>query len=191
MDLEDLIVAWRKQEVYIGEHLRIGTLRHLLRVKSGNALGHIKSCLIKEVLVISLIIFAFDTLFFLVNIPLTPLRWSCLAIFNLIAGLYVISYQKVIRESRLEYKETLETNLQRIVQGLTRFQHVYRLNNIPVVLVCFLMFAGAQDLLILLPWMIVEFSILKWILLPKLTSRFEDYRADLEHSLKQLREIRD
>jgi len=189
MELEELIITWKQQDKYIDTQLRDVTLQHLLKDKSKDALRKIKTALTKELLLIILASIFFDVLFFLVSIRHTPFRWGCFVIFNLTAFLYIISYLKVIHESKLEYGDDLEANLQRIVQRLTRFRRIYYLLNIPIVFISLLMFAGSQGLLLLTPWMAVEFLILRWMFLPKMISRFEDYKTDLEYSLRQLREI--
>jgi hypothetical protein len=91
----------------------------------------------------------------------------------------------------IEYQGNLRDNLLRIVHSLVRFRSVYHLSNLPVVLVCALMFNGVQNFFVLLPFVIAECAVYRWLMIPKLTSRFEDYKADLEYSLRQLQEIED
>lgn len=189
MELEELIITWKQQDKYIETQLRDVTLQHLFKVKSKNALREIKTALTKELLLIILVSIFFNVLFFLVRIHHSPFRWGCFVIFNITAFLYIAFYLKTIRESKLEYGDDLEANLQRIVQRLTRFRKIYYLLNIPIIFISLLMFAGSQGLLMLAPWMAVEFLILRWMFLPKMISRFEDYKTDLEYSLRQLREI--
>lgn len=189
MELEELIITWKQQDKYIDTQLRDVTLQHLLKEKSKDALRKIKTSLTTELILIILVSIFFNVLFFLVSIHNTPFRWGCLVILNITAFSYITSYLKAIRETKLEYGDDLEANLQRIVQRLTRFRKIYYLLNVPIVFISLLMFAGSQGLLMLAPWMAVEFLILRWMFLPKMISRFEDYKADLEYSLRQLREI--
>jgi len=191
MDVEELIFAWKNQDAYIKIQMRDVTMQFLIKQKSNNVLKNIKRSLIRELLIIALSIVCFDALFFLAEIPFTALRWICFTIFNVTTFLHTGYYLITVRESNLNYGDDLQTNLKRIVHSFTQFRNHYKLVNVPIVFVCILMFAGSHDLFILIPWMILEFSFWRWILLPRFKSRFLDYKSDLEYTLKQLQESYD
>jgi hypothetical protein len=191
MNLEELINTWKNQDTHINIQLRDMTMQHFFKEKSTSVLKKIEKCLIRELLIIILAIVCFDALFFAIKMPISPLRWICFTIFNVIAFLHMIFYLKALAKTKLNFSDDLETNLQGIIEGLTQFRNQYKLAHMPIVFVCIVMFAVSQELLMLIPWMILEFLFWKWILLAKLRSRFLDYKFDLEYTLKQLQESRD
>lgn len=188
MNLEELIVTWKRQDVQIEKQLRNVTMQYLFRERSKNVLKEIENSLIRELLIIILAVVSFDVLFFMVDIPFTALRWVCFTIFNVTAILHIVFYQNGARKSKLHYDDDLETNLKKIIQGLTQFRGQCKLVNIPIGFICILMFAGSQNLFVLVPWMILEFLFWRWLLLPRMRSRFGDYKRDLEYTLRQLQE---
>ena len=190
MNLDELVDTWRKQDSYVSENLKIRTMHYLFKERSKHALSKISRSLVKELILIVFVLMIFDGLYFLVNLPFSTVRWICFVVFNLIALLYIIYYQKMIYQSRLEYSDSLEVNLQRITKSLTQFRRVYLLSNLPVIVICFVMFGGANNLLFLVPWMIFEALLLRWALQPRLGPRFEDYKADLEYTLRSVRDVK-
>lgn len=188
MSLDEIIISWKNQSAYKDVQIRKETLHFLFKEKSKNVLRSIHVYLKRELRLIILATVFFDALFFIVEMPFTPLRWMCFVIFNSITFVCILSYLKTLNKSKLKYSNDLETNLRTIIQGLTEFRNQYKLVNIPVVLVCILMFAASHDLLILFPWMILEVLLWRSVLLPKMRSRFQDYQTDLEYTLGQLHE---
>jgi len=188
MNLDDLIMTWKSQDQHIKMQLQNVTIQYLIKEKSKNVLKKIEQYLRWELLSIAFIAVCCVVLFFTVDIPLTPVRWVCFIIFCLTASLHITFYIKGTRKIKLSYGDDLETNLQRIIQGLTQFQHQRNLMNIPIIFVCIIMFAGSQNIIVLIPWMLLEFLLWRRMLFPKMRSRFADYKSDLEYTLRQLRE---
>lgn len=191
MNLQELIITWKKQDSHIEKQLRNVTMQYLFREKSKSVLKDIHNSLMWELSIIILATISFDVLFFLVDISFTPLRFICFGIFNLTAFFYIFFYQAGVSKSKLNYRDDLETNLQKIIHGLTQFRGQCKLVNIPIVFVCILMFAGSQDLFVLIPWFILEFLLWRSMLLPRMRSRFSEYTSDLEYTLKQIHESKD
>jgi hypothetical protein len=188
MSLDEMIICWRNQSAYKEVKIRQETLHFLFHEKSRNVLTNISVYLKRELGLILLVTISFEVLFFIVEIPFTPLRWICFAVFNAVTFVWIFSYLKTLNKSKLIYSDDLETNLRKIIRGITQFRSQHKLLNIPMVLVCILMFAGSHDLLILVPWMILEVLLWRWILLPKMRARFQAYKADLEYTLRQVHE---
>jgi len=189
MELDDLIFVWKKQNDYPNQHLSNETLRYLLRQKSQGTLSKIRRHLFRELIVITIAFILCNVLFPLVNTPYTPLRWVCFILFDLILLWYLYFYIKGMYSwFTLRYNEDLGTNLKRITEKLILFSAKYKLFNLPVLFLFIIMFAGAQNLYFLIPWMILEFLLWRSILVPKLVTRFEGYRSELAYSLKHLQE---
>lgn len=181
-------MTWKSQDQHIKMQLQNETIQYLIKEKSKNVLKKIEQCLRWELLSIAFIAVFCVVLFFSVDIPYTPVRWICFIIFCLTASLHITFYVKGTRKIKLNYSDDLETNLQRIIQGLIHFQHQRKLMNIPILFVCIIMFAGSQNIIVLIPWMLLEFLLWRWVLFPKMRSRFADYKSDLEYTLRQLQE---
>jgi len=190
MQLDDLLIVWKKQNKNIYPQLHNETLRYLLKEKSKGALSKIRRRLRMELISIAIVSIQCNVLFVLVNLPYTLNRWAGFVIFNLISLLYVYCYFKAIYTLKLRYNEDLRTNMERLIKKLNSFRNQYKLFNLPVIVLCLVMFAGSQNLLILIPWMALEFLLWRSLLLPKLMVRFEDYKADLEYSLRNLQEFK-
>jgi len=192
MELDDLIIVWKKQDENIHLQLQNKTLKYLFKERSKGVLSKIRKCLTRELFVIVVLFILFNVLFILIKLPYTMLRWGCFAIFNSISLWYIYYYKNAITVVfNLKYNEDLRANMERIIKCLSRFRNQYRLLNLPIVFLCIVMFAGSQNLFFLLPWMIVEMLLWRSLFLPRLVLRFEDYKADLEYSLRNLQELND
>ncbi len=191
MELDDLIIAWKKQDENIHRQLQNETLKHLLKQRSQGALSKIKQHLIWEFAAIAGVFILFNSLFLLVHLPGSTSRWACFILFNSVCLWFMYYYLKISSALTLQYAEDIKLNMQRIASSLQRFLQQYKLLNLPVVFLCILIFAGTQNILVLAPWMIAEFILWRAILLPKLMARFEGYIGDLEYSLRSLQELVD
>lgn len=192
MELDELIIVWKKQNENINEQLQIDTLRYLLKEKSQGALSKIRKYLLRELIVIGIVLILCTTLFIMVPLPYTIIRWGCFITFDFILLWYLYCYLKgIFSLFKLKYSEDLKTNIERLNANLNWFRNTYKLLNLPIIFLCIVMFAGSQNLFVLIPWMAAEFLIWRSILLPKLMVRFEGYKSDLEYSLRNLQELKD
>ena len=192
MELDELIIVWKKQNEKLNQQLPNETLRYLLKEKSQGALSKIRRHLKREIVLITIVLILCNVLFVLVNLPYTIIRWTCFIIFNLILFWYLYNYFKAIYSSFvLRYSDDLRVNVERLIENLNSFHNKYKLLNLPVIFLCIIMFAGSQNLFVLIPWMIAEFFLWRLVLLPKLMVRFEGYKSDLEYSLRNLQELKD
>jgi hypothetical protein len=192
MELDELIVVWRKQNRAQSQHLSHETLQYLLKQKSQGALSKIRRHLFGELVIITVSFIICNILFFLVNLPYTAMRWACFTTFDLILFWYIFFYLKGIYAwFTIRYNEDLEANLKRLTENIILFNNKYKLLNLPVVFLCIIMFAGSQNLQLLVPWMALEFLLWRSVLVPKLLARFEGYKSDLGYSLQQLQELHD
>lgn len=191
MELEELLQAWKVQDNYINQRLGTITLRHLIEQKSKGILSCIVKRLTVELVAIIFIVSTFNLLYFITELPYTSIRWISFAIFNLNALLVILKYVNVISRVRLDFQLDVSMMLEKIINNLNRFRTQNRNFNIPLCLVCIIMFAGAQNLLSWLPWMLGEFFLWRWLLTPKFKKRFETYIQDLRFSLNKLKEMKD
>ena len=184
-----MIIVWKKQNENRYPQLLNDTLKYLLKDKSKGVLSKIRRRLTRELILITIVSAQCNVLFVLVDLPYSLSRWVCFVIFNLISLWYVYCYFQAIYMLKLRYKEDLRTNMERIIKKLTLFRNRYRLISLPIIVLCIVMFAGSENLLQLVPWMVLEFLIWRSLLLPKLKVRFDDYIAYLENSLRNLQEF--
>lgn len=192
MELDDLITVWKKQTEKLNQHLPNETLKYLLKEKSQGALSKIRRHLRRELVFMTVAFILCNVLFVLVNLPYTIIRCTSFIIFNLILFWYFYYYSKAIYSLfTLRYNDDLRTNIKRLIKNVSFFHSKYKLLNLPVIFVCIVMFAGSQNLFVLIPWMAIEFLLWRSVLLPKLMARFEGYKSDLEYSLRNLQELRD
>jgi hypothetical protein len=103
----------------------------------------------------------------------------------------IFKYFRVINHAKLDYAQNVEITLAKIIESLNRFRTQNNQLNIPIGILCIVMFAGSQNLLYWLPWLLLEFLLWRWIFIPKLEARFESYIIDLEYSLSKLREVKE
>lgn len=191
MELEELISAWKGQDKYIDQQLKNLTFNHLLVQKSKGVLSKIIERLLIELILIIILFLGFNVLFLIVDLPFTMLRWTCFAIFNLVALSIITKYFQVINYTKIEAQQNVETTLTKIIESLNRFRTQNKQFNIPIGILCIIMFAGSQNLLYWLPWLLFEFFLWRWVLLPKMETRFEAYITDLEYSLSKLKELKE
>ena len=189
MELEELITAWKTQDKYIDQQLKSLTFNHLLVQKSKGVLSQMMKKLTIELIIIALVCIAFNVLFFIIDLPDSILRWVCLAIFNLIALSIIIKYLQIINLTNINWQQNVKTTLTHIIKSLNRFRTQNKQFNIPISIVCIIMFAGAQNLLYWLPWLLFEFFLWRWVFLPKMEIRFEGYITDLEYLSNKLEEL--
>ena len=192
MELDDLIIAWKRQNEKPDQHLPKEMIRFLLKQKSQGALSKIRRHLTKELILIASVFVLCNVLFVLIDLPYNTIRCTSLTIFDLIVFWYLYYYFKAIYSLfTLSYNDDLRKNINRLIENLNHFCNKYKLLNLPVIFLCIVMFAGSQNLFVLIPWMAIEFLLWRWVLLPKLVARFEVYKSDLEYSLRNLQELKD
>ena len=190
MELDELIMVWKKQDKNINKQIHNETLRHLLNQKSEGALSKIRRHLLKELVVIGLVSILCNVLFVLVHLPYTGIRWMCFLLFNFISLWYIYHYAKAVFSSfKPRYNKDLRENIERLVKSLEDFRNKYKLLTLPTAFLLIVMFAGSQNLLLLVPWMALEFLLWRSVLLPKLMVRFEVYKSDLEYALRNLQAL--
>ena len=190
MELDELILDWKAQDKYINQNLKTITINHLLRQKSKGVLRQIVKRLTIELIALVLLLAGFNLLFFIIDLPYSILRWTCFAIFNLVIIGVILNYLKAITQSKTDFRQDLDTTLPHIIKNLHRFRTHNKHLNIPVGVICIIMFAGSQDLVYWMPWLLAEFFLWRWFLIPKISRRFESYIADLENSLNTLNEMK-
>lgn len=192
MELDELIIVWKKQNEKLNQYLPKETLRYFLKEKSQGALSKIRRHLRKELILIAAVFILCNVLFVLVKLPYSPIRWTCLITFNLLSLWYIYFYFKAIYSFFiLKYDGNLKANMERLIENLSKFCNKYKLLNLPIIFLCIVMFAGAQKVFVLIPWMALEFLLWRSILLPKMMGRFDGYKSDLEYSLRNLQELKD
>lgn len=190
MELDKLISTWKAQDQYMDQKLKTITLDHLLRQKSKGALSQIVKKLTVELIGLVLLLAGFNWMFFIIDLPHSILRWICFAIFNLVIIGVILNYAKTIIQSRIDFRKKLDLTLSQIIKNLNRFRTHNQYLNIPVGVICILMFAGSQDIVYWIPWLLAEFFVWRWLITPKIRSRFENYIADLEYSFNTLTEMK-
>jgi len=191
MELDDLIIVWKKQNEMLNQYLPNETLKYLLKEKSQGTLSKIRRHLKRELILIAVAFILCNVLFVLVNLPYSAIRWACLILFNLLSLWYLYYYFKAIYSFfKLRFDGDLKTDIERLSENLSSFCNKYKLLNFPIVFLWIVMFAGSQKLFVLIPWMALEFLLWRSILLPKMMARFERYKSDLEYSLRNLQELK-
>ncbi len=190
MELDDLLLAWKAQDKYIDQHLKAITVSHLLQQQSKGILNRILKRLTLELLIIIFLIAGFNLLFFMVDLPYSISRCICFGIFNIIGLSTVYRYIRVITQAKTDFMHDVAGTLEKIIRDLNHFRIQNNLLNMPVGLLCIIMFAGAQDLIYWLPWLLIEFFLWRWVFIPKMKKRFESYITDLEYSLNNIKEIK-
>lgn len=188
MELDQLLDIWKRQDSYSNAYLQKGTLHMLLKQKSKGVLDQIIKKLTLELVVILAIGISFNFLYFMIDLPYTLGRWSCFAIFNLLLLAVSVIYSQTILKTKNARKADLATSLAKIIDGLNNYQNKSRYLQLPIGIICLLAFAGAQQLLYWLPWMMIEFFLWKWAFRHKINKRFESYLSELEYSLKSLKD---
>lgn len=191
MELEELFIAWKAQDKYIDQNLKVKTFSYLFKQKSKGVLSQIIKILITELIIIFFLLVGFNVLSFIVDMPYSILRWVCFVIFNLITLGVIFTYSKTINQVKLEFKQNVCSTLEQIINNLNHFRAQSKYLNAPIGIICIMMFAGSQDLIYWLPWLILEFFFWRWFLIPKINRRFESYITDLEYSLSTLKEVKD
>ena len=186
MELEELITIWKKQGPPVSQPLQAAAFEHLLRCQSAGVLSKIRRHLQGELLVIGLLIVAFNGLFLLVELPLTLWRWMAFSAFNLITFHYGYCYWQLIHRLRSEPSLPLRVTLSQIIGALRQFGRQSHSFNLPVGVIGILMFSISQQLLSILPWLVGEFFLWKWVLAPRMQTRFDWYVGELEYHLKNL-----
>ena len=190
MELEDLFVAWKSQDHDIDQHLKKETFHYLFKQKSKGVLSQIIKTLTLELVILFLLVAGFNVLFFLVELPFNILRWGSFVIFNTVALSFIIRYIKTIHQIKPKFSHDVCQTLKQIMHHLNRFRRQGSYLNAPIGVIIVMMFAGSQHLLYWLPWLITEFFLWRWLFIPKIKSRFENYIMDLENSLSTLKEVK-
>ncbi|MEM6846151.1 MAG: hypothetical protein AAF632_28325 [Bacteroidota bacterium] len=190
MELDELFAAWKRQDQYIDQHLKMETFSYLFKQKSKGVLSQIIKNLVLELIVLLFLLLGFNALFFMVELPFSAVRWICFAIFNAIAIVVLSHYAKTIYQVRRAVQQNVCSTLEKIIHHLKRFRAQSNYFNAPVGVIGIMMFAGSQGLLYWLPWLILEFLLWRWLLIPKINKRFESYIADLEYSLSTMVDIK-
>ncbi len=179
MNLDELIVIWKNQDQAIHTALKQVTFHHLLNQKSGDVLSKIKYRLRAETGLLVIGWVTVNALFFIIPLSLDLIRISCSLLLNLILLGYIATYARVharlVNSRRLSIKE----HLKEVYQSLNRFRIWNIRLGLPIGIVGVCMFAGTQYLLPCLPWLVIEYGLWWWLVVPKLRRRFEHYLTEL------------
>ncbi len=188
MELDELVHAWRAQDTFINKQLQTLTLSYLLKEKSTGVLSKLVKRLTIEVLVLIALAAGSNLLFFITDLPYTISRWICFGIFNLVAAVVIAKYVFTIRQVNRNLGQDMRTALEQIVKTLNRFRWQNQHLHLPIGIICIGMFAGSQNLIYWLPWLLIEFLLWHWVFIPSIRRRFESYLVDLEYSLAMLKD---
>jgi hypothetical protein len=111
-------------------------------------------------------------------------------VFNLFITGFSCYYLVTIIRVKKKLDKDLLTTIQQIIVALNGFRKSARYLNIPIVIIGVMAFVVVHDLISWLPWMIIEFFLWRWVLLPSGRRRFDNFISDLEFSVGRLTDNR-
>jgi hypothetical protein len=179
MTIDELLVTWKSQDQALQLALKTTTFQFLLEQKSNDVLRKIRQRLGLELGALGLSLVLVDTLFFIVPLKFDAIRLFFFGVLNLVLIGYLFLYGWVysrIGKSRLQ---SMKAHLETICQSLTAFRRWNIRLSLPIGLVGVLMFAGAQQLLTWLPWLLLEYGVWWWLIIPRQRRRFDVYLMDI------------
>jgi len=189
MEAIEILNVWKMQDRKMDQALTAISFNHMFLQKSRGILTGIRGILKFECSVLLLILVLADSLFILVNIPFSLLRWGSFIIFNTLVLSNILRYLLTINKLRLIFTKNLVQSLHAIIIALNRFKSLNWLYRFPFVVVILCMFGIMQMQISLVPWFIGEFSIWWWQFRPILNRRFHRYVDELTLSRRVLTEV--
>jgi hypothetical protein len=189
MTIDELLVAWKSQDKALQLALKTTTFQFLLEQKSNDVLRRIRHQLGTELGALALGLVVLDTLFFIVPLPIDVIRLVFFIALTLLLVGYGVLYSWVYNRLGKSRLQSMKAHLETVYQSLTAFRRWNIRLSLPIGLAGVLMFAGAQQLLTWLPWLLLEYGIWWWLIIPRQRRRFEAYLLDLSITLKEVRRL--